>query len=100
MDTTAAIVGGIVASTVSRDGIPGSGARLASRSRVVLFPAFGFRPPDRRAGKRESSLPVARRWCEGGGRKPRKGRERVALANGDPALMRLFLRFANMAGVP
>jgi hypothetical protein len=38
-------------------------------------------------------------WCEGGKNKPYSRRERVVFSNSDPALIRFFLRFLDVAGV-
>ncbi|GAA1550447.1 hypothetical protein GCM10009678_36690 [Actinomadura kijaniata] len=38
-------------------------------------------------------------WCEGGKDKPYRRKERVQFINGDPGLVRFFLRFVEAAGV-
>ena len=39
-------------------------------------------------------------WCEGGKSKPYRRSDRVIFTNSDPALIRFFLRFLDVAGIP
>jgi hypothetical protein len=39
-------------------------------------------------------------WCEGAKNKPHQRRDRVTFMNSDPALIRFFLHFLEVAGVP
>ena len=39
-------------------------------------------------------------WCEGSKNKPHQRRDRVTFMNSDPALIRFFLHFLGVAGVP
>jgi transposase len=39
-------------------------------------------------------------WCEGGKSKPHRPSDRVTFINSDPALIRFFLRFLDVAGTP